>query len=525
VFPIELNRRGLAGVLVAALLVVAGVIALAQQGRERDPDLGGRDAGDRAETAAPEGEAFAAGSDRSGLPGSVGSDGATGSFDADAAFDVALNGSSADGSIGDAAGAASPDGQPGSVDGSAEGIGGPLPPLGTDVFPQVPAPRVPKPHAVRGLYVNAWAAGSSRKMAKLIALADSTEINTFVIDVKDVTGYVSYRTGVALARQIGADRDIRIRDIRALLDELREHGIYPIARIVVFKDPLLAKKKPEWSIQADSGGIWVDHNGELWVDPFNREIWDYAIALAREAVLLGFSEVQWDYVRFPDVPRRFMETAVYPARQGRTREDAIREFLQYSRDRLADLGVPVTADVFGLTVSAGSDMGIGQRWEKMLDVTDVLLPMVYPSHYAHGSYGIPVPNADPYQTVKTAMDYAIERSRGVPGAAAIRPWLQDFTLGWPAYGAAEVRAQIRATYDAGIEEWILWNPGSNYTAAALAPEGGEPPDLPIPVHRPRISVQDTLPKPKVGDMAAPRLIGVPIDSVPRPVRDTTSGRR
>src|SRR5690606_28898603 len=121
--------------------------------------------------------------------------------------------------------------------------------------------------------------------------------------------------------------------------------------------------------------------------------WDYNIAVAREAVMLGFSEVQWDYVRFPDVPQRYMREAVYPAQAGRSREDAIREFLEYSREQLADLGVPVTADVFVLTVSAGDDMGIGQRWSKMVDVTDVLLPMIYPSHFARGSYGIPVPNA------------------------------------------------------------------------------------------------------------------------------------
>ncbi len=518
-----MNRRGRAGVLAAAFLVlVVGVIALAQQGgvKDRNEPVAGEA---EPNGTGMDGAAFGEGpgvADASGAALSDAGDGASGEpwgagWDHDAPVD---------GSDGDVAGVASSGGEAGASGAVVGGIGGPLPPLGEDVFPQVAAPRVPKPRAVRGLYVNAWAAGSSRKMANLMALADTTEINSFVIDVKDVSGYVSYRTGVALARQIGADRDIRIRDIRGLLDQLRARGIYPIARIVVFKDPLLARKKPEWSIQADTGGIWVDHNGELWVDAFNREIWDYAIALAREAVLLGFSEVQWDYVRFPDVPRRYMETAVYPMRQGRTREDAIREFLRYSREQLSDLGVPVTADVFGLTTSAGSDMGIGQRWDKMVDVTDVLLPMVYPSHYGKGSYGIPIPNADPYQTVKVALDYAVERSSGVPGAAAIRPWLQDFTMGWPSYGAAEVRAQIKATYDAGIYEWILWNPGSNYTAAALAPKGGEPPNLPIPVHRPQITIQDTLPMPKVGDLAPPRLIGVPVDSLKRIVPDTTVRR-
>jgi len=216
------------------------------------------------------------------------------------------------------------------------------------------------------------------------------------------------------------------------------------------------------------------------VDPYNRVVWDYVIALAREAVELGFSEVQWDYVRFPDVPASYLRTAVYAAQAGRTREQAIREFVRYSREKLADLGVPVTADVFGLTVSAADDMGIGQRWELLRDVADVLLPMVYPSHFARGSYGIPYPNARPYGTVRAALEHAIRRTAGVEGAAAIRPWLQDFTLGPPRYGPAHVRAQIRAVYDVGLREWILWNPGSRYTAAALAPEGGPDPEFPIP---------------------------------------------
>lgn len=464
-----------------------------------------------------------------------------GSEEIDGAFAARRSGSSAefasggeapgpvaDGASGDRSLVADPSGRDagsGGAFGAAENgadeiLAEPLPPLGEDEFPPEAAPRVPKPAAVKGLYINAWTAGSSRRMEQLFDLADRTEINTFVIDVKDATGYVSYRTGVARAKQLGADREIRIRDVRALLARLREHGIYPIARIVVFKDPLAAARNPAWSIQKEDGSLWRDHNGELWVDPYNREIWDYHIALAREAVLLGFSEVQWDYVRFPDVPERYMRTAVYPAQGGRSRSQGIREFLQYSREQLADLGVPVTADVFGLTVSVRNDMGIGQHWEDMVDATDVLLPMVYPSHFARGSYGIPVPNADPYQTVKKAMEYAVRRTEGIEGAAAIRPWLQDFTLGWPRYGAAEVRAQIQATYDAGLSEWVLWNPSSRYTAEALAPKDGPAPSLPIPVHTRPVEVK--LPEPKV------ELLGVPAPAAPIapvPVRPDSAGRR
>src|SRR5690606_15805479 len=190
-----------------------------------------------------------------------------------------------------------------------------------------------------------------------------------------------------------------ITDPRGLLAELRGAGIYPIARIVVFKDPILAGWRPEWAIQNRDGSLWQDRQGTFWVDPYNREVWDYNIALAREAVLLGFSEIQWDYVRFPDVPARYLQHAIFPARAGRSRTDAIREFLQYSREELADLNVPITADVFGLTVSVRNDMGIGQEWERLIDATDVILPMVYPSHFARGSYGIPNPNASPYETV------------------------------------------------------------------------------------------------------------------------------
>jgi hypothetical protein len=337
---------------------------------------------------------------------------------------------------------------------------------------------VKKPAEVRGLYLNAWAAGSTRKLDKLIGIADRTEINTFVIDVKE-GGEISYTSHIPLARQIGSSKPY-IRDPRAMLQKLRDSGIYPIARIVVFKDRNLATAKPDWSIHNADGSVWHDRAGNIWVDSYNRHVWDYNIAIAREALDMGFAEVQWDYVRFPDVPASMMKTAVFPSKKGRTMQDAIREFLQYSQEKLASYDVPITADVFGLTVSVGNDLGIGQRWEKMADVTDVLLPMVYPSHFARGSYGIPVPNAAPYATVKTAMTYAIKRNTKIDSAASIRPWLQDFTLGAPRYTAPYVRAQIQAVYDAGLTEWVLWNPGSNYTVAALADNNGVPPKLELP---------------------------------------------
>jgi len=332
--------------------------------------------------------------------------------------------------------------------------------------------RFPYPGEVRALYLNAWASGSTNRMESLIALAKRTEINSFVIDIKDASGYVSYRTEVPLAREIGATGEIRIRDLPGLLARLEEEGIYPIARIVIVKDPLLIAVRPDLAVQDTAGGVWVDSSNIIWVNPFDRTVWDYHIDLARELAEMGFPEIQWDYVRFPDAPRADLERAVFAGSDGRTKAQGIRAFLRYARAELAEVGVLSTADVFGVTTSSARDVGIGQVWESFIDVVDAAQPMVYPSHYWQGSFGIQTPNAYPYEIVHRALRDAVRRSRAVDGAGVTRPFLQDFTLGAPSYGAPEVRAQIEATYDAGIDEWVLWNPGSRYTEAALEPVGG-----------------------------------------------------
>ena len=331
--------------------------------------------------------------------------------------------------------------------------------------------RFSRPEHVRGIYVNSWSAGSRRRVAQLLALAERTEINTFVIDVKDATGIVSYPTSVPLAVGAGAS-GARIPQLDWLLGKLEEAGVMPVARIVIAKDPILAAARPELAVRDSAGGVWIGPGGSVWLDPYNREVWRYHVALAREAAAAGFPEIQWDYVRFPDAPARRMAHARFPAYDGRAREVVVREFLAYSRRALRGTGARVTADVFGVTTSARTDVGIGQLWESFIDVVDVALPMVYPSHYARMSFGYAEPNARPYEIVRTALERAVGRSAAVEGAGATRPWLQDFTLGSPRYGAPEVRAQIQATYDAGIDEWVLWNASSRYTEAALEPPGG-----------------------------------------------------
>jgi hypothetical protein len=330
----------------------------------------------------------------------------------------------------------------------------------------------PRPEHIRGIYLNAWASGSNRRVTELLALAERTEVNTFVIDIKDASGYVSHRTDVSLAHEIGATEEIRIRDLPGLLTRLSEAGIYPIARIVIVKDPILSAARPDMAVQDTAGGVWVDGKGIIWMNPHDRDLWAYHVALAKEVAAMGFPEIQWDYVRFPDAPRSELDRSIYPGAGDVTKAQAIRAFLQYAREELEPFGVAVTADVFGVTTSASRDVGIGQVWESFIDVIDVALPMVYPSHYWQGSFGIDTPNAYPYEIVRGALADAVERSADVPGAGLTRPWLPDFSLGAPAYEAPEVRAQIQATYDVGIQEWILWNPSSRYTEAGVEPAGG-----------------------------------------------------
>lgn len=328
---------------------------------------------------------------------------------------------------------------------------------------------VPTPDTLRGLYVNRWAAIGSR-MWDLIDVAKSTEINALVIDVKDDRGLMLYRSDVPLAREIGADttQPMSYKRMRAVLDTLRLYGVYPIARIVVAKDPLLADKKREWAIRRkdDSTQVWLDRSRKPWLDPTNPEVWKYAADISAEAVKLGFSELQFDYVRFPDEDR-VIDEGRYARMDGRVRAQVIRDQLAYLRTLVKPLGVPMTIDVFGLTATDTTDMGIGQRWEMFIDRADVVLPMNYPSHFAPGTYGLSNPNAKPYETIGRALEDAKRRTESVAGAAKIVPWYQDFTLGSPHYTAEQVRAQIRSGYASGVPSWILWNPRSRYTRDAL----------------------------------------------------------
>ncbi|MEJ7811189.1 MAG: putative glycoside hydrolase [Gemmatimonadaceae bacterium] len=315
--------------------------------------------------------------------------------------------------------------------------------------------------AVRGLYVNRFAAQSTKRMRKLIDVADQTEINGFVIDMKDEFGLNYVTANADFARNAGTMG--KVRELKPLLDTLKAHDILAIARIVVFKDSVTARVHPEWTIRRTDGAIWRDHKGLAWVNPYHRELWDYNIGVAEELVKLGFGEVQFDYIRFPE-PYKSLPQQVFPEHRDQSKPDAIAEFLRTANMRLDKLGVRTTADIFGLVTTVRGPLEVGQEWEKVAPVTDVLLPMVYPSHYPRGAFGVARPNADPYKIILAAISKANERDRklGITSAEHVRPWLQAFTLGQPAYGPQQITEQKRAVYDSGYDGWVLWHPGSLY---------------------------------------------------------------
>ena len=313
---------------------------------------------------------------------------------------------------------------------------------------------------IRGLYVNRFAAQSARRMRKLIDIADSTEINAFVIDVKDEFGLNIPSQEPLLQKNAG--RAGVIPNVRQLLDTLKAHDILAVARIVVFKDSVAARANPDHVIRKADGSAWRDKQGLAWVNPYDETIWEYNFRVAEEAIRLGFGEIQFDYIRFPE-PYKSLPTQVFPNEKGRTKPDVLAQFLKTANARFDKLNVRTTADIFGLVTTVGGALEIGQEWEKVSPAVDVVLPMTYPSHYPRGAFGVARPNADPYKIQQIAIARARQRDAklGLTGER-VRPWIQAFSLGQPKYDASHVKEQMRGIYDAGYNGWVWWHPGSLY---------------------------------------------------------------
>ena len=325
----------------------------------------------------------------------------------------------------------------------------------------------------RGIYVTIYSAGGSR-LDKLIEMAKRTEINTFVIDVKDDKGYMLFETEAAKKYAPKANNYRTVKDIQSFMKKLKDNGIYAIARIVSFKDPIYAEAHPDRAIvYKDTGKVFTNSDNLAWVSAYDRQLWEYNLAVAKEAAAVGFNEIQFDYVRFPASNGGKLDAKLdYRNKENMSKPQAIQEFLKYAREQLSPLQVYISADVYGLVGSVADDMALGQYWEAVSNVVDYISPMMYPSHYADGTYGLPVPDAYPYETVFNSAKDSVARNRNIQTPAIIRPWIQDFSAtswvkGAIPYGEKEVRAQIRALKENGIEEYLLWDAANTYTEEAL----------------------------------------------------------
>lgn len=330
------------------------------------------------------------------------------------------------------------------------------------------------PDAIRGVYVTGHSAGGAR-FKELLKLMDSTELNAMVIDIKDDFGdltYVPADDSPLKPLNIG---NPYIKDPKAMLKVLEEKQVYPIARVVVFKDSNLANAKPELSF-VEGSTVWKNGRGESFVNPFMKEVWDHNVAIAIEAAKMGFQEVQFDYVRFPEGFETRSDSLKYGKGDYATSKDdnvqqrvhAVTDFVAYAREKLKPYDVKVSVDIFGYAATLPEAPGIGQNFGKISENVDVISSMIYPSHWT-SYFGIAKPDLEPYRLVQEYAKAENATLGKLESPPISRPWLQDFTASYlgagnyKKYGAAEVEAQIRALSEAGIKEYLLWNAGNRYS--------------------------------------------------------------
>lgn len=374
-------------------------------------------------------------------------------------------------SAGDARGVTNDDGEfklTGVADGVEVTVGAPG---YLDATSPLPAERTLRlalePIMIRGIYAGAYTVSDRDEVDRLIELIDETELNAIVLDIKE--DVIFYETQVPFFRDIEG-MIMPTYDVQGLVAELRERGIYTIARMVVFKDPVVAQARPDLAVLDDNTGDLWEGAGVAWVNAFNEELWDANIAFALEATTLGFDEIQYDYVRFPsdgdltvaDFGRVYTEEA---------RVGAIAEFVSRSYEAIKPTGAKFAADLFGFIGLKPDDQGIGQKLTELAPLMDYVCLMIYPSHFIEGNIASAPghPNDYPYETILESLERA-QKQLPEESKLKMRPWLQDFSLpGMSEYGPDEVRAQIEAAEDFGASGWLLWDPSNVYTDEALKP--------------------------------------------------------
>ena len=324
----------------------------------------------------------------------------------------------------------------------------------------------------RGIYLTKYSASNDR-LDKLIEMTKRTKINTFVIDVKDDKGHMLFPTKAAEKYSPEANKHATVKDIEALMKKLKENNIYTVARIVSFKDPTYTRHHPDRAIiYKDSGKPFTNSDGLIWASAYDKVLWEYNLEVSKEAAEAGFNEIQFDYVRFPASDGGKLDKSLdYRNTEGESKPQAIQDYLKYAREKLAPLNVYISADVYGLVGSVADDMSLGQYWEAVSNVVDYICPMMYPSHYANRTYGLPVPDAYPYETVFNSAKDSAARNKNIETPGTIRPWIQDFTAPWVPghikYSDKQVKEQIKALEENGIQEYLLWNAGNTYSEGAV----------------------------------------------------------
>lgn len=320
---------------------------------------------------------------------------------------------------------------------------------------------------IRAVYMSGTLAGDPDTVNRFIDLIDKTDLNAIVIDIKE--GQIYYDSHVKFFRDAGVVQPTY--DPAAVIKQFHDHGIYVIARQVVFKDPEVAAYYPDLAVKDTRGGLWKGSAGDAWVNPFQKGLWQPNIDLAIEAAKLGFDEIQFDYIRFPSDGD--LTTADFgPDYSEEGRVGAIVDYLKMAHEQLQPTGAKLAVDVFGIVAVYDDDQGIGQRLVDIAPVVDYMCPMVYPSHFDPTSIDVGgEPNDHPYDTVSLALGLLAKR---IPDMTLkVRPWLQDFTLpGMSAYGAPQVDDQIKAADETGTSGWLLWNDAGDYTDDALKPDNG-----------------------------------------------------
>lgn len=317
------------------------------------------------------------------------------------------------------------------------------------------------PKEIRGVHVTMELASLPGKLDQYASLKDEG-LNTIELDVKDENGTVAFSSPEApLAKEIGAAGNYY--NPASVAEQLHAQGIYLIGRIAVFEDPVLTARRPDLAIQHSDGSTWLDYNGLGWSNQYNKKVWDYNVSIAKAAVKAGFDEIQFDYVRFPSDGS--IASAVWPGKVNEPQSVTIAHFLKYASSQLKPLGARVSADVFGL--AATNELGVGQSPRLMARYVDALSPMVYPSHFGPGQYGLADPQAAPGMTVSYALSDFKAAIRGTK--AELVPWIQDFTMG-RTFTLADIKDEILAVRRSEARGFLIWNASGKYTPGTLGPE-------------------------------------------------------